>query len=48
MVIMADHCWNERVGAQPLFIKIIFVVPAQIFLFGVGFIWIDDSATERL
>ena len=48
MVIMLDHCLNERVGAQPFFIIIILVVPAQIFLFGARFIWINDSATERL
>ena len=46
MVIMLDHCWNEKVDAQPFFIIIILDVPAQIFLFGWGFIWIGDSATE--
>ena len=48
MVIMLDHCWNERVSAQPVFIKVIRVVSAHIFLFSTGFIWINDSATERL
>ena len=48
MVIMLDHCWNERVSSQPFCIIIILIVPAQIFLFGAGFIWINDSATERL
>ena len=48
MEIMLDRCWNKRVRAQPFFIIIILVFHAQIFLFGSGFILINDSATERL
>ena len=45
---MLDHWWNERVGAQPFFIIIILVLFAEIFLYGAGFIRINDSVTERL
>ena len=49
MVIMLDHCFMEREGkCSTLLDLIILVVPAQIFLFGAGFIWIKDSATEKL
>ena len=48
MVIMLDHCWNERVSAPPFFNYIYSFVPAQIYLFGPGFIRINDSATEGL
>ena len=33
MVIVLDHCWNERVSAQPFLIITILDVPAQKYFY---------------